>query len=250
MVSLADYFLVALASFAASSIAGLAGYGTGLLLPLVLVPLVGPEPVVPIVSLSAIAINGSRAFAFRDLIDRRTFLVITLAAVPTSLLGAYGYTRLSGPAVSVLLGAVLIALVPARRLLRRKFTSISSPRLAVAGSGYGLLVGGASGVGVVLLSLLMAAGLQGPAVIATDAAISLIIGFAKIAVFQAFGALPLSSWIMAAVIGAASVPAAFVAKRMSKRISLSQHTAILDAVAVAGGVVLLWRGLRAFAGGG
>lgn len=240
-----DYLLVAGASFAASVVAGLAGYGTGLLLPLVLVPLVGPEPVVPIVSLSAIAINGSRAIAFREMLDRRTFLIITLAALPTSLLGAYGYTRLSGPAVSALLGAVLIALVPARRMLGRKLVRLSSGRLAVAGTGYGLLVGGTSGVGVVLLSLLMAAGLEGPAVVATDAAISLVMGLAKAAVFQTFGALPLSSWIMAAVIGGASIPAAFLAKRLSRRLSLSRHTAILDAVAVAGGAVLLWHGVRA-----
>ena len=244
-MTLADYLLVALASFMASTVAGLSGYGTGLLMPLVLVPLIGPEPVVPIVSLSAIVVNGSRAFAFRDVLDRRTFTVIALAALPTSLLGAYGYTRLSGPAVLVLLGVVLIVLVPARRMLRRKLAQLSTRQLAVAGTGYGFLVGGTSGVGVVLLSLLMAAGLEGPAVIATDAAISLVIGIAKISIFQAFGALPLSSWIMAAVIGGASVPAAFVARRLSKRMTLSQHTAILDAVAIVGGAALLWQGLKA-----
>lgn len=245
MVTAVDYLVVAMASFAASVVAGLAGYGTGLLLPLVLVPLVGPEPVVPIVSLSAIATNGSRAIAFRQMLDRRSLLIITLAALPTSLLGAYGYTRLSGPAVCVLLGAMLIALVPARRMLGRRLARLSSGQLAAAGTGYGLLVGGTSGAGVVLLSLLMAAGLEGPAVIATDAAISFVIGLAKIAVFQSFGALPLSSWIMAAVIGGASIPAAFVARRLSKRMSLSQHTAILDAVAIIGGAVLLWQGVRA-----
>jgi hypothetical protein len=40
-----------------------------------------------------------------------------------------------------------------------------------------------TGSGVVLLSILLAAGLQGPAVIATDAGISLVLGIAKTLIF-------------------------------------------------------------------
>ena len=49
----------------ASVVGGFAGYGTGALMPLVLVPIVGAEPVVPILSLSALFTNTSRAAAFR-----------------------------------------------------------------------------------------------------------------------------------------------------------------------------------------
>jgi hypothetical protein len=38
-------------------IGGLAGYGTGALMPLVLVPLAGAEPVVPIIAISAIFVD-------------------------------------------------------------------------------------------------------------------------------------------------------------------------------------------------
>src|SRR5436305_78131 len=55
----------------ASIIGGLAGYGTGALMPLVLVPLVGAEPVVPIIAISATFTNSSRAIAYLRYADRR-----------------------------------------------------------------------------------------------------------------------------------------------------------------------------------
>jgi uncharacterized membrane protein YfcA len=59
-ISLLQLVLVAVVALFASIIGGLAGYGTGALMPLVLVPLVGAEPVVPIIAISAIFTNLSR----------------------------------------------------------------------------------------------------------------------------------------------------------------------------------------------
>ena len=53
-VSLAQLALVAGVAFFASVVGGVSGYGTGALMPLVLVPLVGPAPVVPIIAISAL----------------------------------------------------------------------------------------------------------------------------------------------------------------------------------------------------
>ena len=44
-------------------------------------------------------------------------------------------------------------------------------------------MGGTTGAGVILLSLLMAVGLEGAAVIATDATVSIVTGAIKVAVF-------------------------------------------------------------------
>ena len=72
-LSVVQYALIAGAALLASVIGGIAGYGTGLLLPLILVPLVGAEPVVPIMAIAAFLINASRVAAFRAAIDwRRT----------------------------------------------------------------------------------------------------------------------------------------------------------------------------------
>ncbi|MGB9366706.1 MAG: sulfite exporter TauE/SafE family protein, partial [Xanthobacteraceae bacterium] len=91
-LSLTELLLIAGMAVVASIIGGVAGYGTGALMPLVLVPIVGAEPVVPIIAISALFTNTSRAFAFRHLIDWRRAAIIVVAALVTTALGAWGYT--------------------------------------------------------------------------------------------------------------------------------------------------------------
>ena len=68
---------VAAVALFASIVGGVSGYGTGALMPLVLVPLVGAEPVVPIIAISAMFTNSSRVFAFLKYADwRRTAIVL------------------------------------------------------------------------------------------------------------------------------------------------------------------------------
>ena len=117
-ISLLQLALIAGMALFASVVGGVAGYGTGALLPLVLVPIVGAEPVVPILSLSALFTNTGRAAAFWRLVDRRRALIVLVAAVPTCALGAWGYTLLTGQGAALVIGAMLIASVPLRRLMR------------------------------------------------------------------------------------------------------------------------------------
>jgi hypothetical protein len=107
-----------------------------------------------------------------------------------------------------------------------------------------VLVGGTSGSGVILLSLLMAAGLEGAAVIATDAVISLATSAVKISVFGMAGVVSPQVLAFAFLIGAIAIPGAFLAKAFVERMPLHIHTAILDAAVVTGGVVMMSSALR------
>ena len=89
-ISLAQLVLVAVVALFASIVGGLAGYGTGALMPLVLVPLIGAEPVVPIIAISSIFTNLSRFVAYLRYADRRRALIVVSAAILTTALGAYG----------------------------------------------------------------------------------------------------------------------------------------------------------------
>src|SRR5467141_1984311 len=231
--------MIAMTALVASVVGGVAGYGTGALMPLVLVPIVGAEPVVPIISLSALFTNTSRVAAFRHLVDGRRALIVLLSAVPTCALGAWGYTRLSGRGALVVIGGMLIASVPLRRLMRRRGLALSGRGLAVAAFGWGPLAGGTVGAGIILLSLLMAAGLEGAAVVATDAVISIGIGLAKFATFGFAGVVNAQVIAIALFIGAVALPGAFLAKALIERLPLHVHTAILDAVVIGGGAAMV-----------
>jgi uncharacterized membrane protein YfcA len=227
----------------ASVVGGVAGYGTGALMPLVLVPIVGAEPIVPIIAISALMTNTSRAVAFRRLVDFRRTLIVLAASVPTSALGAWGYTFLTSVGASVVIGGMLMASVPLRRLLKRHEVHVTDAGLATSSVGYGLVVGGTVGSGIILLSLLMAAGLEGGAVIATDATISIVIGLIKIAVFGVAGVVSAQVVAVALLIGVIAFPGAFLAKALVDRLPIHLHTALLDAVVLFGGAFVIIRAL-------
>jgi len=243
-ISIPQLLLIAGMGVLTSLIGGVAGYGTGALMPLVLVPIVGPEPVVPIIAISAMITNTSRATAFRKLIDRRRALIVLAAAAPTCVLGAYGYTRLTGAGVMILIGTMLALSVPLRRTLRSRGFQLDDKRLGVASVAWGVLVGGTSGAGIILLSMLMAAGVEGAAVIATDAVISIALGVVKLTVFGFAGVLTAQVIAVALLIGLVAFPGAFLARALVERLPIHIHTAILDAVVVMGGVVMIVGALR------
>jgi uncharacterized membrane protein YfcA len=243
-ISLLQLVLVAAVALFASVVGGLAGYGTGALMPLVLVPLIGAEPVVPIIAISAVFANVSRTAAYFRHADAHRALIVIAAAGLTTALGAYGYTRLSNAGAALVIGTVLILSVPLRRMLRSRAVRIGDTGLAAGAVGYGVVVGGTSGSGVILLSLLMAAGLEGAAVIATDAVISIVTSLIKISVFGLAGVVSAQVIAFAILIGGIGLPGAFLARAFVERMPVHIHTAILDVAVIAGGVVMISTALR------
>jgi uncharacterized membrane protein YfcA len=181
----------------------------------------------------------SRATAYVRYVDRRRALLVILAAALTTALGAYGYTRLTNAGAALVIGTMLISSVPLRRVLRRRAVRINDTTLAAGAVGYGVVVGGTSGSGVILLSLLMASGLEGAAVIATDAVISVVTSVIKISVFGLAGVVTAQVLAFALLIGCIGVPGAFLAKAFVERMPVHIHTAILDVAVITGGLVMI-----------
>jgi uncharacterized membrane protein YfcA len=238
-ISLAQLALVACVTLFASVVGGVAGYGTGALMPLVLVPMVGAEPVVPIIAISALFTNMGRVAAFFRHIDGRRAVIVFAAAAFTCVLGAWGYTRLTGVGAALVIGTMLILSVPLRWFARRRALTLGDGGLAVGAAGFGLVVGGTTGSGAILLSLLMAAGLEGAAVVATDAVITIAVGIIKVAVFGIAGVVTPQVIAFGLMIGMIAFPGGFLAKMLVDRLPIRVHTAMLDAVIILGGVVMI-----------
>jgi uncharacterized protein len=200
---------------------------------------VGAAPVVPIIAISAMFTNTARVVAFRRLLDPRRAVIAVAAALPTCVLGAWLYTLLTGRGAALVIGSTLIATVPLRRVLKRRGHQLGEKGFAAAAAGWGILVGGTTGAGVILLSLLMATGLEGAAVIATDATVSIVMGIVKISVFGAAGVLAGKVIVIALLIGVVAFPCTFLAKLIVERLPVHVHTAILDAVVIVGGTVMI-----------
>ena len=238
-VSIYQLLLVAAVALFASLLGGVAGYGTGALMPLVLVPMVGAENVVPIIALAGSMTNTGRMIAYLRDVEWHRALIVATGGVPPCLVTAYGYTLLTGIGAQILIGTMLMLTVPLRYTLRRRSVVLGDRGLFFGSIGYGAAVGGTVGAGVILLSLLMAAGLSGAAVIATDAMLSIIITGSRIVVFGLAGAIDAKVIAFALLIGCVAFPGAFLAKAFVKRMPLHVHTAILDAVVLFGGATMV-----------
>jgi uncharacterized protein len=236
-----QFVLIAAVAFAASILGGLAGYGTGLILPIFLAPAVGVANVVPVMAVAMILNNGSRVAAFwRDIQWPHVWRILAFG-LPACVAGAYGYTLLEARTVALLLGAFFIASVPLRRWLVHAGWQLGARGVAVAGAGFGFVNGAMTGAGLLLISTLMAAGVEGAALIATDAIVSVVMGLAKVALFGGFARLDLQLGAAGLLIGLATAPGAFVARWLLARIPLKVHTALMEVVVLAGGAGFLWR---------
>ncbi len=231
--------LVAGVALIGSVVGGVAGYGTGALMPLVLVPIVGPEPVVPIIAISALFTNSGRVFAFLKHVDWRRCALALVGAIPFAALSAYGFTLLTGRAIQLLIGTMLILTVPLRYAMRRRTAVLGDTAFVASAAGFGAVMGGTVGAGVILLSILMAAGLQGAAVIATDAVVSIALGMLRVSVFGYAGVVTPQVVAIGVLIGAIGFAGAFLARAFVERLPLKVHTAILDAVVLLGGAVMV-----------
>ncbi len=243
-LSLPQLALIAGLAAVSAVAGGVAGYGTGALMPLVLVPLVGAAPVVPIIAISAMFTNSARIVAFRKKLVPRRAVIALIAALPTCALGAWLYTLLSGRGAAIVIGSTLIATVPLRRVLKRRGRRLGEKGFAAAAAGWGVFVGGTTGAGVILLSLLMATGLEGAAVIATDAMVSVVMGVIKLTVFGLAGALTPTVLLVGLVIGGIGFPSTFLARLIVERLPVPVHTAMLDAVVLIGGGMMIFGALR------
>lgn len=240
-VTLIQAVAVAGTAFVAAIIGGVAGYGTGLLLPIVLVPIIGAEATVPVIAVTALFTNAGRALALRSLVDWRAALLMLPLALPLTILAASLFTRLDERGSTLVIGTVLLVIVPLRHLLKRAGYTLGRAGLVLAGGVYGFVTGTSTGAGVLLVSALMAGGLTGAAVIATDAVISIVIGVAKVTTFGTLGALPSALVVLAVLIGLVTLPGGYVARLIMERLPGRVHTALLDAVVVVGGALMIWR---------
>lgn len=235
---------VGIVAFLAAVLGGLAGYGTGLILPIALAPVIGVAHIIPVMAVAMMINNASRMLAFRHDIEWPHVRRMLWLGLPACLVGAWGYTRLDARWVALLLGVFLLASIPLRRWLQRASMRLTAKGEVAAGGAFGFIEGGMTGTGVILISMLMAAGVQGPALIATDAVVSTVMSLAKALLFGGASRLDASLAVTGVLVGLCTAPGAFVARAVLTRLPQRLHLRIMEAVVLLGGIGFLWRAIR------
>jgi uncharacterized protein len=235
---------VALLAVVAATVSGMSGFGAGIILTAALVPLIGVKAVIPVLAVAGIIINAGRFWFYRATLDRRMLMLVLVASLPFLVLGTWLYSILDARVLSVVLGLAVMASVPVRRVLQKKKIHFSTAGVAAGSGVFGFAAGIASGAGVILVSLLLGAGLATPAVLATDAMVSIVIDLAKAALFHRFDLLDTAALLTGIVIGVASIPGSAIAAWLVSRMHAHLHVVFMEILILFGGASMLWHAWR------
>ena len=235
---------IAVLAVGAAIVSGMSGFGSGVILTAALVPLIGPKAVLPVLSVAGIVINAGRFWFYREHLDRRMLVLVLAASLPFLVLGTWIYSILDARSLTLVLGVAVIASVPVRRVFHAKKMSLGRVGVATGSGVFGFAAGVASGAGVILVSLLLGAGLATPAVLATDAMVSIVLDIAKAALFNRFDLLNADAFFTGAVIGLASIPGSAIAAWLVSRMGAKLHILFMEILILFGGVSMLWHALR------
>lgn len=238
------YLLVIGVGLFAGTLSGIIGTGSSLLLMPVLVLLYGPQQAVPIMAIAAIMGNLGRVLAWRRDIDWRAVGAYASTAVPGAALGARTLLVLPPQVVELALGVFFLAMIPARRWLARRALRLRLVHLALIGGVVGFLTGIVVSTGPITVPVFVAYGLVKGAFLATEAAGSLAVYLAKVAVFRQLGALPIESIAKGVLAGGSLMAGSFIARRIVLELTPEAFRRIVDALLLVSGASLLWAAAR------
>jgi uncharacterized membrane protein YfcA len=136
-----EWLVVLAVGLAAGTLGGIVGFGTSIMLLPPLVLAFGPKEAVPIMAVTALMANASRAAVWWREIDWKACAVYGATAAPAAALGAATLVAMSAVAIEVALGAFFLLMIPVRRTLAGSGIRIRLWHLGVVGAAIGFLTG-------------------------------------------------------------------------------------------------------------
>lgn len=239
-----DYLFVWVVGLAAGTLGGVVGTGSSLVLMPVLVITFGPRQAVPIMAIAAILGNLGRVIAWWRRVDWRACLACCATAAPGAVLGARLLLAIPPGVAELALGLFFLSLIPLRRWLARRSFTLSLHHLALLGGPLGLLTGLVVSTGPLTVPLFAFHGLEQGALLGTEAAASIGVYGAKVATFDALGALPLPVVLDGLIVGASLMAGSFLGRTIVLALSPSTYRSLLDGLMLCSGLSLLWAAAR------
>jgi len=240
-----EYLFVLAVGLVAGTISGVVGFGSSIMLMPVLVIAFGPVQAVPIMGIAAIMANLSRILAWWRDVDWRACAAYSATGAPAAALGAATLLSLPPRLVEGALGVFFLLMIPARRWLAARNFRLRLAHLALAGAPTGYLTGIVVTTGPITVPIFLAYGLAKGAFIATEAAGSLAVFAAKVAVFGGFGALPAKVVAEGLITGSTLMAGAFLAKRFVLKLDPDRFRLLMEGLMLLSGIAMLGSALTA-----
>jgi uncharacterized membrane protein YfcA len=222
-----------------STVGGVAGFGTGLiLLPLVAWTL-GVRAVGPVLTVTMLVGNLSRIWWSRGEIDLAVAARFLLGAVPATALGAVFYAGARTDALRLVIGGFLLASVVLRRVLMSGRFAVRLQHFPFVGAGFGVLSGLVVTTGPVVVPFFLAYGLRRGAFIATEAVCATAMHLTRGIVFARYAVLGWEAVVIGVLLGATMFAGSWFARQLLDRMSDRVFLVLVEALVVLLGLQFL-----------
>ena len=232
--------LLGVASLFAFTVAGVAGFGGGVILMPALVLVFGPKEAIPIVSVAALLAAISRTgLNWRDI----SWPVVkwhSIGAVPISILASFLFVLAPPTFLGRALGILLLLFVVFRHTHWGRERNLSLRKFALVGAGTSF-VGGFLGVpGPLRAPFFLAYGLTGMAYVGTSSAAMLFAQTPKLFVYRGNDLLGTEVLTVGLALGVMGFLASYIGRWIAKRASARLFQYLVEGLLVVGGVLLLF----------
>src|SRR5262245_24236022 len=171
------------AAVVASVVAGVAGFGAGIILLPILAWVMGVKAAVPVLTVTMLLGNISRVWWSRSDVDRAVAVRFIAGAVPASAVGAWLFVGSSSEGLSRVIGAFLLVGLPLRRVLISHNVRVRLVHFPFLGAALGMLSSLVVTTGPVMTPFFLAYGLRRGGYIATDSVCAFAMHLARGAAF-------------------------------------------------------------------
>lgn len=235
-----DLSVICLIAFVTACITGVTGVAGGLLPAIFLAPFVGITSILPVLAVMLLFGSLSRAWVNRADFHLEAFLRVAIPAAPMVVAGSYFYAQLEPRMIALLLGLVVIASVPLRRIAKSRSIRTTPVMLSVVGAIFGFLAGSAAGPGLLLVPFMLGYGLSRTNFVATLSVIAAMTHIARATTFGSLGLIDQNILIIGLTAGLATIPGGWVGRKILRRMTNSNHETLVDVMAIGGGLKFLW----------
>lgn len=223
---------IAAASFLTGVLHGSTGMAGGVVMAAILAHLIGIKAAVPVMTVALILSHTSRAVMYARETDWSVAGRVLLFGVPTIVVGAIVFGKISATTVAIVFAAFLTASFPLKYWARRHDIKTGPVMLAAASSVWGMLAGNVIGPGFFLAPFLLGTGMNRLTFVGTLATVTLVMNVLKMSVF---GVTDLISWelfFLGIAIGLITIPGNWVGRSVLKTMKDSDHRVIIDLLTV------------------
>jgi uncharacterized membrane protein YfcA len=227
------------AALVASTVGGVAGFGTGVIMVPIIAWTLGIKAAVPILTVAMLLGNGARVWFSRTEVEGRVVAAFLAGAVPMTLVGATLFSRAPGATISRILGVFLLLAVPLRRWLTTRRVPVRLGHFPLVGGAFGFLSALVGATGPIISPFFLGYGLRRGAYIATDA-LCTVGTIARVWAFQRHELIGGPTVAIGVFLGAVMILGAWLGRRLLDRMSERAFVRLIEILLLVFGLQFLF----------